>query len=374
MVRILVAPDKFKGSLTAMEVCTAVNEFLSGDKKYSVSMVPLADGGEGTFEILLDYFKGSKHEAFVHDPLSRKIRASYGVSGDGKTAFIEMAKASGLQLLTQKERNPLVTTTFGTGELIAHALEKEVSTVILGIGGSATNDAGAGMASALGYRFFDASGSQLRDLTGQALGKVAHIDRSHVNPLLSRVKVITLCDVKNPLTGDSGAATVFAPQKGAAPSDVKILENAMIHFENLLKFNYGFSVKFEGAGAAGGLGAGARFFLNARLTRGMDFLSEVTSLESKISESEIIITGEGKLDSQSLSGKVVQRVTELAKKHNKKVIAVCGVLELDSQELKHLGIDECLVLSEGEEHQNTMNNAFSLLKARLHESKILRAS
>jgi glycerate 2-kinase len=372
MVRVLVAPDKFKGSLTAAEVCAAANEFLSVEKQYAVSMLPLADGGEGTFEILHNYFQGTMHEVIVHDPLMRKIKALYGISGDGKTAFIEMAKASGLQLLKPEERNPLKTTTFGTGELIAFALEKKVNTILLGLGGSATNDAGLGMAEALGYRFYELSGTQLHNLNGQSLDKVLKMDRSYVNPLLNKVKVIALCDVKNPLSGESGATRIFAPQKGATASALKILEGGMVNFENLLKSQFGFSSTFEGAGAAGGMGTGACFFLNAKLARGMDFVSDVTRLEDKISKTDIVITGEGKLDSQSLSGKVVQCVTELAKKHQKKVVALCGVLDLSEPQLRDIGIDECLVLSGDEDLPNSIKNAFALIKKRLAESRVLK--
>jgi glycerate 2-kinase len=372
MVNVLVAPDKFKGSLTAREVCDAVNQFFAADKKYAVSMLPLADGGEGTFEILLNHFKGVSQQVVVHDPLMRKITATYGLSHDGKTAFIEMAKASGLQLLSNEERNPLITTTFGTGELIAHALHKKVSAIILGIGGSATNDAGTGMASALGYNFFHHVNNRLEVLNGQVLNNIVTIDRTTVNPLLEKVRVTTLCDVNNPLTGPNGAANVFAPQKGATPSQVRTLELAMISFERLLKTKFGFSSGFNGAGAAGGLGAGARFFLNASMTKGIDYISDATSLEQKVMASDLIITGEGKLDSQSLSGKVVQRVSDLAKKHNKKVIVLCGVLELTPQQLENLGIDECLVLSRGEELKNAMRNADTLIKRRRTQSKLLQ--
>lgn len=373
MVKVLVAPDKFKGSLTALEVCDAVTSFFSTKKKFEVSKVPLADGGEGTFEMLLTYYNGFTIEVTVHDPLMRKIRASYGISKDGSTAFIEMAKASGLQLLKKTEYDPRITTTFGTGELIAHALDKGVQRIILGIGGSATHDAGTGMASALGFAFYTNDGQRIDSLTGNTLGSIARIERSDCHKQLSRASVITLCDVKNPLTGKTGAAAVFAPQKGATPADVAALENGMRKFEMLLNGAFGFNTGFEGAGAAGGLGAGAAFFLNTTLTRGIDFLADITSLEEKVASCDVVITGEGKLDAQSLSGKVVEHVASLAKKYNKKVIVICGMLDLTEAEQKKSGIDECLILSRGMEVERSINNAAALIKERLQESKIIKA-
>jgi glycerate 2-kinase len=373
MVNVLVAPDKFKGSLTAPEVCDAVKAFLLKGKKHSVSLLPLADGGEGTFEILLDYFHGTTHHISVHDPLMRKINATYGLSQDKKTAFIEMAKASGLQLLKNNERNPLITSTYGTGELIADALLRKAEKIILGIGGSATNDAGVGMAKALGFRFLDKSGTEVHGSGGKILNEIAAIDDSQVNPLLRHVSVIALCDVKNPLTGTEGAAKVFAPQKGASPFDTEILEQSMVSFQVLLRSKFRFDTMFEGAGAAGGLGAGASFFLKAQLRPGMDFIAEATNLEKKIADCDVVITGEGKLDSQSLSGKVVQRVITLAKKYRKRTIILCGVLDLPPAQVQDLGVDEFIVLSEDGEIQNSMSNASELIKTRLHSSKILKS-
>lgn len=373
MVKVLVAPDKFKGSLTAPQVCDAVSDFFSTKSNFQIVASPMADGGEGTFELLLEFYHGSSKEITVHDPLMRTIQASYGISNGEGIAFIEMAKASGLQLLKKGEYNPLATTTYGTGELIAHALNNGARTIILGIGGSATHDCGTGMASALGFRFYDNADRLITLLRGSALGNIARIDRSESHVGINRANIITLCDVRNPLTGPDGAAVAFAPQKGAAPGEVEILEKGTNRFEQLLKSSYGFNADFEGAGAAGGLGAGAAFFLNAKLKRGIDFLADITLLEQKISTCDVVITGEGKVDSQTLSGKVVQRITALAKKHNKKIIVLCGILDVSDSLLKDLGIDECLVLSEGDAVQSAMENAFELIKARLRQSKVLNA-
>jgi glycerate 2-kinase len=371
MVRILVAPDKFKGSLSAAEVCQSVVEGLSNDKKYLVTSLPLADGGEGTFEILLSHFKGRTISIDVHDPLMRKIKASYGISNDGTTAFIEMAKASGLQLLKPEERNPLYTTTYGTGELIADALYKGVTKIVLGIGGSATNDGGVGMASALGFTFLN-NKNFFNPVGGKDLKKITSIDRSIIHSSLLQTEFITLCDVKNPLTGKDGAAHVYAAQKGASPADIKVLEENMIYFNELLKAQFNFSGDFEGAGAAGGVGAGAKFFLNTKIVSGMEYISQATSLKEHIKTSDIIITGEGKLDSQSLSGKVVDHVTRLAKSQGKKVIVLCGVNSLNETEMKHLAVDECLELTKDGDTATAIKNASSLIKQRLAESKILR--
>lgn len=371
MVRILVAPDKFKGSLTAREVCTAVAEALSSHEKFHLAVLPLADGGEGTFEILLDHFHGHPVSIEVHDPLMRKITASYGLSNDGATAFIEMAKASGLQLLKPEERNPLYTSTYGTGELIADALRKGATRVILGIGGSATNDAGVGMASALGYAFFS-NDMFFNPLGGHELNKITRIDRSMIDPQLLNAGFTTLCDVKNPLTGPTGCAHVFAKQKGATSDAIETLEQNMIYFADLLERLYSFDTSFEGAGAAGGLGAGAKFFLQARIVSGMEYVSQATALETHIRNSDVIITGEGKLDNQSRSGKVVQHVAGLAKLQNKKVIALCGINELDEEALSELGIHESLELAAGLDRKYAIQHAYRLVKTRILESKLLR--
>lgn len=372
MVKILVAPDKFKGSLSAAEVCNVVSQFLQADKKNQVTTIPLADGGEGTFEILLDHFNGRTVTVEVHDPLMRKIKATYGISGDGATAFIEMAKASGLQLLSPQERNPMHTTSYGTGELISDALDKGITKIVLGIGGSATNDGGVGMASALGFTFFNNT-RFFNPVGGKSLVEITRIDRSMIHPHLLKAEFTTLCDVKNPLTGKLGAAFVFGSQKGASPEEIAILDEGLIHFETILKNDFDFSSDFEGAGAAGGLGAGAKFFLNARIVPGMDYVSQATSLDEQIKKSDLIITGEGRLDSQSLSGKVVQHVAWLSKSSGKKVMVLCGVNDLDDEELSQLGIAECLELSKDVGVEYAIKNAAVLLKKRLAESKILRS-
>ncbi len=343
-MKILIAPDKFKGSLSASEVCEAVSEALMELDSYSeILKVPLADGGEGTFEILVENSKGRVKKTTVLDPLHRPIQADYGLSQDGTTAFIEMATASGLQLLKETERNPLYTSTIGTGQLILDAINEGVTNIILGIGGSATNDAGIGMAHALGFRFLNKKKESLSPV-GQSLSEIDLIDDTNVDARLRKVNVTVLCDVDNPLYGTQGAAHVYGPQKGATIETVKELDHGLKHFADLVKSVYGDDLNFPGAGAAGGMGAGARFFLNAKFQRGIDYISELSSLEEKIKASDMIITGEGKVDEQTFSGKVVAHVLSLASQNKKAIFIICGQCTLSSDELKKYGASHVISL------------------------------
>jgi glycerate kinase len=344
-VNILIAPDKFKGSLSASEVCDAVSEaLLEMNASIQITKVPLADGGEGTFEILVAQSKGRIKKVTVVDPLQRPITAEYGLSKDGTSAFIEMAKSSGLQLLKEKERNPLYTTTAGTGQLIADALNEGVTNIILGIGGSATNDAGIGMAHALGYRFLDRENHPLSPI-GKSLSQIHSIDETQVDSRLRKVEFKVLCDVTNPLYGPQGAAPVYGPQKGASDFIVKELDAGLKHLAELVKQDYAINLNFPGAGAAGGLGAGAKLFLNATLQKGIDYISQVTDLEKKVSASDLVITGEGRVDQQSLSGKVVAHVYRLAKKYNKEVVILCGQCTLSKDDRLVFGSDKIIPLA-----------------------------
>jgi glycerate 2-kinase len=373
LVKILVAPDKFKGSMTASEVCDAVKEFFEPMKsRYTVTTVPLADGGDGTFEFLRQNFDAKIIQTNVHDPLLREFNASYALAEDGSKAFIEMAKASGLQLLKEDERNPLETSTYGTGELIKHALDKGVKEIILGIGGSATNDAGVGMASALGFRFLNCSRKTIINPRGKDLFSIQTIDLTGVNALLNNVAFTTLCDVTNPLTGETGAAKIYGPQKGASPADVLLLEEGLRNFQNVLSQQHNFSCEFPGAGAAGGLGAGAKFFLNSKMSGGFDYLASIAGLQKKIDDADIVITGEGMLDDQSLCGKVVSKVSAMAKRSGKVVLIICGKNTMSSEQRATLGANEILELSAGIDIKTSVENAFELVKMRLHESKIFK--
>ncbi len=343
-MKILIAPDKFKGSLSAAEVCEAIESALK--KIYStfiIQSLPMADGGEGTAQLLTDQTKGKWIRCVVHDPLFRKTEAGFGISGDGETAFIEMASASGLQLLTPSEPNPLKTSTLGTGELIADALNRGAKKIVLAIGGSATNDAGIGMAVALGYKFYDNQNKVLHPV-GENLERIHYIDSSAVNTRLADTQVLVLCDVTNPLFGPVGAAYVFAPQKGATEQDVIRLDKGLQNFAQIILEQLNISTDFAGAGAAGGLGAGAKVFLNARLTRGIDYVIEELNVGTAISEADIVITGEGKLDEQTLSGKVIAGITSIAARLNKPVIAITGKNELSESTWKQVGITHVISL------------------------------
>ncbi len=362
---ILIAPDKFKGSLTAQQVCKAIEEgLLSINSSLKIVSIPLADGGEGTSDLLTDFIGGSTVCVTVLDPLFREIESTYGISKDGKIAFIEMAKASGLQLLSSIERSPLTTTTFGTGQLIKHALERGANHIILGIGGSATNDAGMGMAEALGYSFLSAAKKKLKPV-GKNLVLLASIDTDHIHPLLPNAKFTVLCDVQNQLRGIGGAAYVFGPQKGASQEEVKILDRGLRRFKKIAEATFKTNLDFPGAGAAGGLGAGAKVFLKATMSGGFDFISRFTKLEDTIRRVDIVITGEGKIDQQTLSGKVVRGVAQLAARHQKTCIAFTGICDLPAGDFRELGVQEIVSLSNEETtEQEAIAHAFALLKER----------
>jgi len=368
-VRIVIAPDKFKGTLTAQEVCDSVEEaLLNINSSNEITKIPLADGGEGTFEILVVHSQGRIKQTKVLDPLLRPIHASYGLSKDGKTAFIEMATASGLQLLKETERDPLYTSTAGTGQLILDAINEGVNEVILGIGGSATNDAGIGMAHALGFRFLNKSKETLKPV-GQSLSEIDSIDVANVDTRLANVTVTVLCDVDNPLYGTKGAAHVYSRQKGATDIAVQELDRGLKHFADMVKSVYDVDLNFAGAGAAGGMGAGARFFLNANFRKGIDYISELTGLEEKIKPADIVITGEGKVDEQTFSGKVVAHVLSLANQHKKPVFILCGQCTLSANELKKHGNPQVIPLAKiPAELHIAMTEPVPLIKSRIKQA------
>lgn len=363
---ILIAPDKFKGSLSAKEVCEAVhNGLMYLDPSLSIISVPLADGGEGTSELLTNHSKGSVISCSVSDPLFRKVNAAYGISGDGTTAFIEMASASGLDLLTKEERNPLNTTTYGTGELIADAIHHGVKKIILAIGGSATNDAGIGMAAALGIKFNDESGNELQPI-GENLTHIHSIANDHSLLKKEKVDFIVLCDVNNELYGPSGAAFVYGPQKGADAQAVQLLDQGLKHFASVVEKELDLDVHFPGAGAAGGLGAGAKVFLQATFTRGIDFVLNALTLEEQIKQADLVVTGEGKMDEQTLSGKVVMGVTQLAHKYHKPVIAIVGKNDLSDEKIQLMGLKKVISLVDMEtSSSDAMRNTSKLITSRI---------
>jgi glycerate kinase len=367
-VKILIAPDKFKGSLTAREVCDAIaSALIECYPSLTIQSMPLADGGEGTFTLLTEYSGGKTITTSVSDPLFRKIEAQYGISNNGKIALIEMAQASGLQLLTKEERNPLLTTSFGTGELIGDALDRGATTIILGIGGSATNDAGMGAAEALGFRFYDKQKNKLKPV-GENLQYIDSIDHSKKHPRSVDAKCIILCDVNNPLHGPDGAAYVFAPQKGADMKAVQILDKGLHNIEDKLYSCLGLRSDFPGAGAAGGIAVLIRTLMATEIKSGFTFIADYTNLEAHIINTDVVITGEGNIDKQTLSGKVVSGVAALARRHGKPVFAVTGKCDLDQKTLEGDGISEVIQLVKNEiTPAEAIENAFSLLKTRCRE-------
>jgi glycerate 2-kinase len=338
-MKILIAPDKFKGSLEATEVCRAVEEGVKLAFPFATTLsVPLADGGEGTTRILTEYSDGKFISVITQDALGRPVEAKYGISGDGETAFIEMAAASGLLLLSREEYNPMLTSTFGTGELILHALECGVKKIILGIGGSATTDGGTGMAGALGYRFYDEYRDELQPVGG-SLDKIVSIDLGDVNPLLKTAEIVVACDVTAPLYGTSGAAYVYGPQKGADQEMVRQLDDGLRNLSKVATGIFGKDIsQIPGTGAAGGLGAGAIWFLNATLQEGTAIVMQQTGIEKEIENADLIITGEGKVDEQTLQGKVIKGLADLCKRYNAPLAVICGTLSISAEEIQEAGI------------------------------------
>jgi glycerate kinase len=368
---ILIAPDKFKGSLDAHQVCQAIEDSLkeSGVKHQSY-VVPMADGGEGTCDMLTAFSGGKKIKVRVLDPFFREIDGEFGISGDGKTAFVEMATASGLQLLKKEERNALLGTTFGTGQLISAALDQGVSSIIMGVGGSGTNDGGIGMGEALGAKFLGASGEKLKPI-GKNLIYISRIDLTAVDPRLKKTSFTAICDVNNPFHGPSGAAFVFAPQKGADPATVEYLDNGLKNLAAVVQRQYGLDLNFPGAGAGGGLGGGAKIFFNITFQPGIDFIIQFIQLDRLVKQSDVIFTGEGKMDEQTLSGKVVKGVAGLAKKHQKPLFVIVGKNELDLPKTSFLGVKKVAALmDEKTSESEAMRDAYSLIKRRMREEII----
>ncbi len=318
-VHVLISPDKFKGSLSASQVCDALEKGIKKRRpKTTLTKMPLADGGEGTLEVIQQLHGGTWITVDTFDPLMHPIQADYLYLADQKTAYIEMARASGLALLSTKERNPLKTTTFGTGVLIADALSRGASQIILTIGGSATNDAGIGMAAALGWKFLNRDGNELTP-TGENLIHIASI--TSVDLAACAFTVVT--DVENPLAGPTGAAYVFAAQKGASATAIKQLDKGLNNISTI----FGSISSEAGAGAAGGLGAGARFFLNANIVSGSSWVMDKVHFNRALLKADFIITGEGKIDSSTWGGKVVSEVVIRCDKVFKQTILVSGAFE-----------------------------------------------
>lgn len=339
-MKVVVAIDSFKGSLSSMEAGTAVAEGIyRADKDAEVTVRPLADGGEGTVEALTAGMNGRIESVKVTGPLGNTVEASYGIIAETKTAIIEMAAAAGITLLTEKDRNPFYTTTYGVGELMQDAMKKGCRNFIVGIGGSATNDGGVGMLQALGYGFLDAAGRQV-PYGAEGLARIVKITDDRVVPELKECHFKIACDVTNPLCGEQGCSAVFGPQKGATLSMVEEMDKWLMHYAALTKEKYPQSDRNKpGTGAAGGLGFAFLSYTNAALDSGVKIILEETKLEEHIKSADIVITGEGRLDSQTIMGKAPIGVARMAKQYGKKVLAFSGCVTEDAVLCNRHGID-----------------------------------
>ncbi len=360
-MKFVIAPDKFKYSLTGIEFCKAVTEGIIKilpDAK--IIQLPMADGGDGTLEVINYYLNGNKFSVIVNNPLFNSISASYLIDRKTHTAYVEMAESSGLKLIKAGDRDCKNTTTLGTGELIIDAIKQGAKKIILGLGGSATNDCGMGMAVALGYRFYDQHSSEVRPI-GKNLSSVVRIDDSHVISELKGVTFIIACDVTNPLYGNQGAAHVYAEQKGASKEDIEMLDQGLFDFSKILDKHFGItSQQIIGAGAAGGLGIGSVVFLNGKLTSGINLIKDLAHFDEKAKDADWIITGEGRLDNQTLAGKVIAGILDSTKETQIKVAAFCGSIEPEKSKLEELGISyAATVINEAKNIDDAIKNSYS---------------
>lgn len=339
-MKIVIAPDSYKESLSALEVATAIElGFREIWPEADYVKIPVADGGEGTVEAMVAATQGHLVHVDVTGPLGNTIQAFYGLSGDERTAFIEMAAASGLEQVPANLRDPLKTTSWGTGELIRHALDAGVEHIIIGIGGSATNDGGAGMVQALGARLLD---SQDEDIAHGAMGleSLTRIDISQLDPRLAGCRIEVACDVTNPLTGKEGASVVFGPQKGATAEMIPRLDRALTHYAQLIARDLDVNVlELAGGGAAGGMGAALYAFCGAQLRRGIEIVTDALRLDACVADADLVVTGEGRIDSQTIHGKVPVGVAKIAKRYNKPVIGIAGSLTADVGVVHLHGLD-----------------------------------
>lgn len=358
----VIAPDSFKGSLTSKNICEIVEHALL--ERFhgapTIYQVPIADGGEGTVEALVLATGGKKQAVWVTGPVFDKTMAAYGLLGDGKTAVLEMASASGLPLVPAWKRDPFSTTTYGTGELISDALNRGCTEFIMGIGGSATSDGGAGMLQALGVKLLDKNGMDIPS-GANGLLQLESIDITGMDPRLKQAQFRVACDVSNPLCGENGAAYIFGPQKGAKEKDLPVLDEALRNFARVIQRDLGRDVKdLPGAGAAGGMGAGLMAFFNARLMHGFEIVNDVVSFERLVAEvkPDVIITGEGQMNYQSVLGKVPVEVAKVGKKYGARVIAVVGSKGEGYEKAMEMGVDAVYELKE-----SSMTLEYSIVNA-----------
>lgn len=342
MKKIILAFDSFKGSAGSLEIAGAARKGILKECPHcNIVSFPIADGGEGTTEAICTGLEVNQVTCIAHDPLMNPIEVTYGITRDGTTAILEMASASGLPLVPDALRNPMNTSTYGTGEIIRDALQKGCRRFILGIGGSATNDAGIGMLSALGIRFLDESGNTLKPI-GSNLIRIVTIDDSSLHPALQETTFTIACDVNNPFYGPQGAAFVYAPQKGASPEEVIALDEGLRHYAGILRDQKGVDIAIlPGAGAAGGMGGGLLPFLRATLKPGIDAILDILHFEESLLEADLIFTGEGKLDAQTGMGKALGGILQMAQGRNVPVIALGGAVEATAQ-LNEMGFTAVL--------------------------------
>lgn len=347
MKKVILAFDSFKGSVSAKEISDALKStILQVQPECEVISFPIADGGEGTTEILSDHLNAHKESCLVHDPLMRIITSTYAITKDGRTAIMEMAAAAGLPLLAPEERNPLNTTTFGVGEMIKDALQKGCRHILLGIGGSATNDAGTGMMNALGVRFFNSDKEEIKP-TGELLSHIDYIDTSNLISELKDTLFTIISDVNNPFCGPMGAAYVFAPQKGANKKQVKLLDKGLHHYGELILNKFGKDIfNVPGAGAAGGMGGGLIPYLNIEMRQGSKAILQILNFKETLKDASLIFTGEGKIDGQTAMGKALQGIVELAKEAGIPVIALGGSIE-ETEQLNNLGFTSVFSIQSG---------------------------
>lgn len=339
-MKIVIAPDSYKESLSALEVANAIEQgFREIWPDADYVKLPVADGGEGTVEAMVEATTGRIVEVDVTGPLGEPVTAFYGLSGDERTAFIEMAAASGLEQVPVALRDPLKTTSWGTGELIRHALDAGVDHIIIGLGGSATNDGGAGMVQALGAKLLDARHNEIGK-GGAALDALAQIDISQLDPRLAACRIEVACDVTNPLIGKEGASAVFGPQKGATAETIDRLDTALAHYAQIIARDLGVDVlELAGGGAAGGMGAALYAFCGAQLRRGIEIVTDALQLDACVADADLVITGEGRIDSQTIHGKVPVGVAKVAKRYHKPVIGIAGSLTADVGIVHEHGLD-----------------------------------
>ena len=347
-MKIVIAPDSFKDSLSAEDVAAAIAQGLAEALPHAqLVSCPMADGGEGTLQTLVAACNGEQCSLRVHGPLGAPVQASWGWLADSRTAIIEMAQASGLQLLDLAQRDACRSSTYGTGQLIGAALDAGAQRIILAIGGSATNDAGSGLLRALGLQLFDAEGGELAQ-GGLALAQLARLDSSGLDPRLATVRVEVAADVDNPLCGANGASAIFGPQKGASPEQVALLDSALGHFADHCAGLLGEDVRdYPGCGAAGGMGFAAKAFLGAQFRPGIEVVAELAGLDDAVRGADLVITGEGRFDAQTLRGKTPFGVARIAKRHGVPVVVIAGTLGEGYQALYAHGIDAAFALTSG---------------------------